>query len=793
MVGNANQSLYLSMLCLYAWVGGVLWAGYAGAADLRWDTAAEWKTWNIPAGVSRVTPDGWVEVGGIRKGINAALNATQFSYERGGRPQEGGVREVGSNPRDAGNLIDGQRSTYWAPDPDDGVEKWWLELDLGRAVTATALRLIFPPDRVPLPQFKIFVSDGRKRFEFSPLENLFFELIYETKKDQRENLFQIDLEERDRAGDLLMGKVIQYIRIAFLKKVGNAALAEIEVDAIGDNIALATKERGGFTISGEKAQPGSHLFDGLFWTSWETPLRGDPWAEPGPLGVGGWVGSFLQWDLGSQFWVDSIRVLGRTKEAVRTDMDGFRLYVSDGTTTTRSADSVWRLNGRDLQWEQVADVNNNANNPRLLKFDIGFKRRRVRYLFLHHFYGFTSEDQHFVRGGNGGLIFEMQIFGEGRSPGVTLTSPIIDLGTQESISSLTWGGTEPEGTSFRLRTRSGSSVEKTLHYFKKTGEEVSQAVYEQTPKFRRGDIVEEIAPGSDWSGWSEPYEYSGGEFLSPSPRRFVQIEAQLSSTDPAVSPALDFIELNTVAALAQKIEGQIEPRAVVPGKRDTFFVTLKQATGGPARGLDGVLIRGVWQPEFVEVNRDRGEIEALQFSGDGDSLWVRFDRVVRRESVRVVLSGKVFANGSRIQVWAENSTLGSGVRQRVLEDEALKDALAIRLEGVAEGNDLIRDVMFSRRILTPNGDGVDDELELSFTIVKVMIPRQIRVRVYRLAGAVVREVFSEGGIAGEYRGVVWDGRDDSGRLVSPGLYVCEVHVQGDEGNDRVVRTIGVAY
>ena len=172
---------------------------------------------------------------------------------------------------------------------------------------------------------------------------------------------------------------------------------------------------------------------------------------------------------------------------------------------------------------------------------------------------------------------------------------------------------------------------------------------------------------------------------------------------------------------------------------------------------------------------------------------MRFDRVVHRESVRVVLSGKVFANGSRIQVWAENSTLGSGVRQRVLEDEALKDALAIRLEGVAEGNDLIRDVMFSRRILTPNGDGVDDELELSFTIVKVMIPRQIRVRVYRLSGAVVREVFSEGGIAGEYRGVVWDGRDGSGRLVSPGLYVCEVHVQGDEGNDRVVRTIGVAY
>ena len=62
--------------------------------------------------------------GFIRRDINAVTNAARFG---------GGIHGVGSNPTRAGNLIDGDRTTYWSPDPSALLEDWWIEIDLGRA------------------------------------------------------------------------------------------------------------------------------------------------------------------------------------------------------------------------------------------------------------------------------------------------------------------------------------------------------------------------------------------------------------------------------------------------------------------------------------------------------------------------------------------------------------------------------------------------------------------------------------------------------------------------------------
>ena len=62
----------------------------------------------------------------IQKNTNAVLDAEQFENSTG----PGGL-EVGSNPSEARNLIDGDLDTSWGPDPDSPLEKLAFHPALG--------------------------------------------------------------------------------------------------------------------------------------------------------------------------------------------------------------------------------------------------------------------------------------------------------------------------------------------------------------------------------------------------------------------------------------------------------------------------------------------------------------------------------------------------------------------------------------------------------------------------------------------------------------------------------------
>ena len=52
------------------------------------------------------------------------------------------------------------------------------------------------------------------------------------------------------------------------------------------------------------------------------------------------------------------------------------------------------------------------------------------------------------------------------------------------------------------------------------------------------------------------------------------------------------------------------------------------------------------------------------------------------------------------------------------------------------------------------------------------------LKIYNILGQEVRTLMNEEQPAGSYR-VLWDGRDDSGREVSSGVYFCRLKVIGD--------------
>ena len=98
---------------------------------------------------------------------------------------------------------------------------------------------------------------------------------------------------------------------------------------------------------------------------------------------------------------------------------------------------------------------------------------------------------------------------------------------------------------------------------------------------------------------------------------------------------------------------------------------------------------------------------------------------------------------------------------------------------------------FNTTVLTPNGDGINDEITVLADVINILEPRLLRLRLYNLAGHLFAER-SQAVTAGTQR-LAWDGRDQNDQRVAPGLYLLELHIEGDARQQRIQRAVSVAY
>ena len=107
-------------------------------------SGSDFESWNPPQGLVDVRADG-IAVKRFGKTFNAVANAHEFSSVVIGDVY-GSVRpaRTPSNQADAHLIADQDPDTWWKPVADDPTENFWVELDLGRAVIADKIRVVFP-------------------------------------------------------------------------------------------------------------------------------------------------------------------------------------------------------------------------------------------------------------------------------------------------------------------------------------------------------------------------------------------------------------------------------------------------------------------------------------------------------------------------------------------------------------------------------------------------------------------------------------------------------------------------
>ena len=752
---------------------GLIAATQTAAEKISFDTRSAWQEWRYPKGAVDISPFGTISTMEVRKRINAMRNAAEFG---------GGIRAVGSGPRSAQSIMDGDLTTGWQPNPDDPSDTWWIEVDLGRMVTAERIRLHFVTQVPAMEFFTVQLSSGEQFFT-NALVPIPGTLVYGSGQTFGFNSeYVVELEQSHIQ--------VNVVRVEVSQITPGARLAEIEVETIGDNVALGIIERGGsidlITDLQSVLEGGQNMADGKIVTNWSLNTLHQ-------TVTGKDIFNRIIFDLGAHYWVDQLRIIGEpigappSRRAQNGNFFWYQILSSDGSLAPDGS----------LRWEEVAFLPTAPENPvEKRNFDHAFPLRKIRY--LQHYYP-STEGGTIERAGTHsnyatfGFVSEYQMYGEGYPAEVSMTSPIVDLNTIKGLTSLEWDAELPLNTRIEIRSRTGNDVNQTYTFYDKNGKKVTQKRYDKLIPSFRGNIDTSIAVSDDWSIWSEPYTLSGELFKSPSPRRYTQLEVRLLSDDPAVSPTLSSLGINVENPLALRTQGEIVPTRVEPGTEEEFSYFIRPTFGGRSQGFNRLSISASIPVHFTSLIID-GQVVEAEMSPTESGFALQLPSLVRRESlIRIDFRSTVYQNRTRFDAFLGNSNMGDQVRQFIdagdANTEVASESISVQLP---INGDLLANLALSTSVLTPNDDGISDQIEISFDALKLVMPRPIRVQVFDLAGRKVRTLPSGNGLAQRYK-FTWDGRDEQSRLVPPGTYFVQVAIEGDSQSKKAHRMLPVLY
>ena len=539
----------------------------------------------------------------------------------------------------------------------------------------------------------------------------------------------------------------------------------------GENLSLRLAERGGMAVGvvtdldGTLRVPlGALLYDGDASTAFD-PDQFDDISRSTPVEI----------DLGAVFRVDRIRLFPRLdRQNRRRFLQVFRLY----TKAEHQAEYD----------PAISFLPSTPNDEPVVEKDID--SRDVRYVLVE-----PSTEREWE-------LAEVEIYGAANAPGGTYISRPV----RARYPNIVWGKVRYEGGSIEnapavVQTRTGLDRDPE-HYFRldplaEDGlQRVSKEDYQALPTDEQGPI----RPNPLWSSWQT---VTDGLMRSPGLRRFLQFKVRL--TAPGVVLRRLVFEIAR-PPLVSSLLAEISPGVVPPGVETRFTLSMEvrlRPDKGPdprATGFRFLQVRTAAQ--VTEIERILVDDQEISFSatyepggGFDIDLWRHIEQT--GTFVQIVFRGTVFRDYTRFEVRALDRRDADGQIEEAYQTAEERD-VDPSLEGTnlvvrfADGNVPLVAQLAGTQLFTPNGDGTNDAFALRYALLKIVTEAAVTLEMYDLAGRRVRRAY-EGMDDNGFFALEWDGMDDRGLLVPPGLYLYELRVEADEGSERRWGSVGVVY
>lgn len=429
----------------------------------------------------------------------------------------------------------------------------------------------------------------------------------------------------------------------------------------------------------------------------------------------------------------------------------------------------------------------------------------------------------------GGMISELEVYGEGFPAAAQYRSQVIDIGRPVNFGRILWGfsGYRKEGVDVPARpdreapvrlsveTRTGTDdTPLAYHVITEIGKEreVPRSEWAYAAQTRtpvpggKGSVSDDL---DHWSFWSSPYHSSGSPMQSPDGRRYVQIRLLIESSDIFAYGRLDSIAIEYAPLLAARVVAEValreEPEpphglVQVPlGEAAEFTYDIRAEFSAAAEpGFDAVRLTLPSGSSFVGMQMGDPLVPAAPDSvrHEGDELVIYFPsmRITQADNqpIRVVFRAAVF-DFSTPFFGEVLDTSGENLPQSIDPGDA---SSAVSTDGIQvyapfEELQVLSPLEVEPSVLTPNGDGRNDRASLSFTLFGTDAG-EVDVGVYDLGGRRIRTLMSGPGRKGRHT-VEWDGVSDGGSAVPPGIYLIKASVETDAGTSVRMHCMAVAY
>ncbi len=493
-------------------------------------------------------------------------------------------------------------------------------------------------------------------------------------------------------------------------------------------------------------------------------------------------GTSMVIDLGAILPINRIRFQGSDDVFLRA----YELFVHDGNPDQLRED-------RPVAFINQAASNLEQSDPVI---DVEIPLQFVRFIRL-----ISRSSQEFV-------IEEAEVFGDGFAPTGTYTSEVIDLGSAANFGKLQLQASIDSLTGVVLQTRTGIVPDPKVYYRKTEifqgeeraeepllpiGESEAAEAYFSLRVADRGTIEDNV---TEWSPWSAPYESFDSDLLSPGNRRYIQFRLLFSSDDARQSAVVENLNFQfSNPTLADELIAEISPGKVTLGESHTFDYYIRSAFTARNDGFDRIEIATPFTSTVSEVELDGVPIDFSFENTNKNRLRIQLTQNRISESgqlLRIRLNGLVTVYGTTFfaKVFdSQKDELGQDVVAGDASPEGESDRLSVqgRLR-----NQLVLDLSVNTPTFSPNGDGINDNLNISYVLLRALQEVSVDLSLYDFSGRLVRRLQNAGATNGPQE-LLWNGLNDSNNAVAPGLYMLHLSVETDTGIEEQTRLIGVAY
>jgi hypothetical protein len=377
-------------------------------------------------------------------------------------------------------------------------------------------------------------------------------------------------------------------------------------------------------------------------------------------------------------------------------------------------------------------------------------------------------------------IGEIMVYGSGYLYNATYESPWISLGDSTKLKSfgkVTWAGDLPAGAN-----PPATITVQTQSRYRLPGGAAS-------------------AP----SAWSVAHTEKSFDFDSPEPATEFKYRVFLETDHVSRTPVFRALSISysTNQPLADGT-ASISPVTATMGDLTSFVYTVQYSlnTGQNLKNVT-ILVPNYAKVDSVFSSEANKLVPFTADTSKNDRVSVSLASPVTNadgkspDILKIYFRTTLLINSFTFASFVSNDTANDNTGDMNVREDPVKHYV-VTTSNIVSG--IIDNVQARPKAFTPNGDNRNDYTVIEFRLAKAVT--KVKIKIYDTGGNLVRTLYPKSGdpeklsprdYIGDNDPGRWDGKNDKGKLVQPGIYVYQVIGDTDDGKKVGTGTVAVAY